>query len=630
MYKIGDGKTVVPDAGTFDDTNRFNPGNFTGGFNIIDGVPKNAEVAGFYLKNYTNYATNIESILIALRDEIIAKTKLDLNHFWALTPDLFKEYNQIFELPHKEIFRDFLSDKIANYINDISAEKISVLRNLERNTAKMGAFVNGLSIILDGYDIKTDPTRTYFYEVIPNEYKLSGDPKTLFGYEPYYEYKMLSFDNYQILSFTDIRDVIYDVDLNFGNKLRFLSLGNGIYFFKQISKDNKIKQISGNNYTFDNYLPESIAIKDYVSLSPTAPNFVVTTGVKLNTKVDKNGGLNGETTTLTVQPTGNEDKAGSYDENYKMKYTFEKLNYEFFDFSNKNLDIMLNDNYMKRDFDMDIKYDNDKDFYYQANQNGSLLLFYNGTRKKLVNIPISYYTLNVDSVTNTPSELILNDINQFITYDFTITKEFVEDSAKSGLTNVIGAKIEMSGLIDLFFIKVLSSLTDADKAEILAKIKEPGNEPKKGISSNEKTKTKQIEQRYKKIETILNKVFIEIKTYVNQANSKLKPLHSNYIQNEELVLKKMNKILVDNESFVVNSPESIANKLIKGSVQDYTVVIKDTVEVKGSTLYNYTLFTNTRGLFNIISQSEEPEIIEKSDETEFSKYLKYDVGARTN
>jgi hypothetical protein len=125
-------------------------------------------------------------------------------------------------------------------------------------------------------------------------------------------------------------------------------------------------------------------------------------------------------------------------------------------------------------------------------------------------------------------------------------------------------------------------------------------------------------------------VFIEIKTYVNQANSKLKPLHSNYIQNEELVLKKMNKILVDNESLVVNSPESIANKLIKGSVQDYTVVIKDTVEVKGSTLYNYTLFTNTRGLFNIISQSEEPEIIEKSDETEFSKYLKYDVGARTN
>jgi hypothetical protein len=34
------------------------------------------------------------------------------------------------------------------------------------------------------------------------------------------------------------------------------------------------------------------------------------------------------------------------------------------------------------------------------------------------------------------------------------------------------------------------------------------------------------------------------------------------------------------------------------------------------------LFTNTRGLFNITSQSEDPEIIEKATETEFNKYQK--------
>ncbi len=638
MYKIGDGQTLAPNGGTFDEITRFNPGNFTGGFNIIDDSAKNAEVAGFYLKNYTNYSINITSILSALSNEIEAKTMLDLNHFWNLMPDVFDDYQYHFETVHKEIFRKHLVGKITDYINNVSAEKNETLRDLETNNAKMGAIINGLSVILDGYDIKTDPTRTYFYEVIPNEYKLSGDPKTLFGYEPYYEYKMLSFDNYQILSFTDVRDVIYDSELNFGNKLRFLSLGNGTYFFKQVSKDNKIKQISGNNYTFDNYLPESIAIKDYVSLSPTAPNFVVTTGLTLNTKVDKNGNLNGETTTLTIQPTGSEDIAGSYSEHYKMKYTFEKLNYEFFDFSNKNLDIMLNDNYMKRDFDLDINFDNDYDFLTQvvalssgATQDVIKLFYGGGGRDNLIRTPISYYTLNVGSVSGTTSESIINNINEFVDYNFTITNEFVKNSTKPKLTNLIGSTIKMSGLVDLLFIKALSSLTDTDKAEILAKIKEPANEPKKGIdTSNPKTKAKQIEQKYKKIETILNKVFIEIKTYVNQANAILKPLHSNYVQNEELVLKKMNKILVDNENLVVYTPELIANKLIKGSVQDYTVVIKDTVEVKGSTLYNYTLFTNTRGLFNIISQSEEPEIIEKSDETEFSKYLKYDVGPRTN
>ena len=54
----------------------------------------------------------------------------------------------------------------------------------------------------------------------------------------------------------------------------------------------------------------------------------------LNTKVDKKGALGGQTTTLSVQPSGSESIKGSFQENYRMKYTFEKLNYEFFEFSN--------------------------------------------------------------------------------------------------------------------------------------------------------------------------------------------------------------------------------------------------------------------------------------------------------
>jgi hypothetical protein len=682
MYKIGDGKSVVPNNGTFDESGgRFNPGNFTGGFKL-DGSKKEAEVAGFYLKNYTNYSNNIESILRALRDEIIVKTKLDLNHFWALSPNLFKEYNELFETPHKQILRNYLSEKIANYVNDISAEKINLLRDLEFNNAKMGSLINGLSIVLDGYDIKTDETRTYRYEVIPNDYELTTDPKTLFGYEPYFEYKTLSFNNFQIVNFTDVRKIIYDSELNvlsplnpMSNKLKFLSLGNGTYFFKQISKDNKIKNISGSDYTFDNNLPESIAIKNNVSLSPIfSPNFVVTDGVMLNTKVDKKGVLGGQTTTLSVQPSGSENIKGSYQENYRMKYTFEKLNYEFFDFSNKNLDIMLNDNYIKRDFDMDIIFDENFAFYTQlleidennvvtpltfsqfldANsilltegeeqiinqqyenyllsiKNPSVIdLFYNGINKNLKNIPISYYMLNLESVSGTTTAATISEINQFIEYKFVITKEFVENSAKSGLTSVIGSEINMSGLIDLFFIKPLFLLKDSDKNEILKQIKAPGNEPKKGISGNDKTKARQIEQKYKKIESTLNKIFIEIKNYVNQVNTKVLPLHTKYVENEEFVVKNINKILVDNENLVVYDPQFIAERLLKGGVEDYTVTIKDTTEIMTDVINNYITFTNTRGLFNITSQSEDPEVVETTNETEFNKYLKYDVGPRTN
>jgi hypothetical protein len=621
LYKIGDGKTVVPNNGTFDEGGgRFNPGNFTGGFDL-NGNKINAEVAGFYLKNYSDYSINIQSILRELTAEMSTKTKLDLNHFWVFEPSVFKDYIEFFDQTHKDIFRTYLVDKITEYINTISSEKISVLSNLDTNTAKMGTIVSGLSVILDGYDFKNDESRLYRYEVIPNEYELTTDAKTLFKYEPYYEYRTLSFNNFEILSFTDVRDVIYDRESSIENRLKFLSLGNGTYFFKQISKDDVIKELSGINYTFDNNLPESIAIKDYVSLSPTAPNFIVTDGITLNTKQDKNGSP-GQTTTLTVQPVGSEDEIGSFAENYKMKYTFEKLNYEFFDFSNKVLDVMLNDNYLKRDFDIDLIFDQNLDFAAQVTENDARPLFYSGSRSNLINIPISYYKINDESVSGTETSGDTKNINDFIKYDFTITKEFLADSTKPNLTNLIDTKIKMSGLIDLFFIGALSELNDSDKAKILERIKQI--KPNKGITGDKdsKSRTRQEEQRFKKIENVLNRIFTEIEIYVDAANKITQPLHTKYVKNEGDVLRKINKIIhdVDGEPFLFE-PQIVVNNLIKGGVKDYTVVIKDTVETLTSAMNNHYIFTNTRSLFNIISQSEQPEVIE----TNVPKWSKDDI-----
>jgi hypothetical protein len=619
MYKIGDGKTVVPNSGNFDDTNRFNPGYLTGGY--IDGTKKNAEVAGFYLKNYTNYNQNIRSILESLGKEMEVKLKLDLAHFWHYSVNskkVFNEYIQLFETPHKDVFANYLVNKLVEYTSGVATDKTELVSDLEKNTVKLGSLLNSLSVILDGYDIKKDETKNFYYEVIPNETKLSTPIETLFGYNPYYEYRTLSFNNYQLLSLADVRDVIYDREIDYASKLKFLSLGNGTYFFKQITRDNTIKQISGNDYTYNNYLPESTDLSgsNIVSISK---NFLLPTGVTLNTKYNKIGGL-GFTTVLTAQPGVGEDTTGSFEEYYPMTYTFEKLNYEVFDFSNKALDIMLNDNFMKKDFDMDIKFNESLDFTKQIVDFGATRLFYSGKNTELFNIPISYYTLNPDSVAGTPTSAIIQNINTFVDYNFTISQKFVERSTKPDLTNLIGQNVKLSGLIDLLFIKVFSTLTDADKAEIFNRLRAIA--PTSGITGGDKAKAKQIEDRFKKMETTLNLIFNLIKTYVTDATAAMKPLHEKYVENELNTIKKINKILVNAETDSINSPEAIANSLLKGDVNDYTLVIKDTASVKGSSLTNYITFTNTRGLFNIISQSENPEVIEQATETEFNKYLK--------
>ena len=62
--------------------------------------------------------------------------------------------------------------------------------------------------------------------------------------------------------------------------------------------------------------------------------------------------------------------------------------------------------------------------------------------------------------------------------------------------------------------------------------------------------------------------------------------------------------------------------LIRGTRPDYTLVLKDTVDVKKSVLDNYKIFTKYRNVFNIINQSEVPEVVEQATETELSKYNK--------
>jgi hypothetical protein len=396
-------------------------------------------------------------------------------------------------------------------------------------------------------------------------------------------------------------------------------LGNGNYFFKQISKDPEIIKIAtGTSFNFSNYLVESDSIKsNTVITGATTPNFVFGgTGITLNDKFDKNL-QSGITTTLTIQPGVGEDTTGTYAEFYPMTYTFEKINYEFFDFTNKALDIMINDNFMNKSFDFDITYIDSYEFKSQITSltgatpgqiiDASVLF------PAIKNTRIEYYTLNPLSVSGQTTFNMITNINTFITYDYKIPKQLVDPLINTGspaniliLTGVTNQIIKNTGLIDLLFLGFFDELTTLDKAEILNRIKLI--EPRLNIDGDSpKRKEKQIEARYKQIENILNNIFNAITKYKTEALKLLTPINTEYTKNYNNVLKSVNKIITDIESESELTPQIFIDNLIKGTIEDYTLTIKDTENIKDSVENNYKTFTSLKALFNITTQSEEPE-----------------------
>ena len=639
LFKIGDGKTLVTQTGIFGENNRLDPGNLTGG-KILD--PKSAEVAGFYFKDYSHSYENINTILNSLRAEMSAKIKLDLLHFWHFDDtskatyvnyltyfdssyrDIFTDYLKFFDSAHKNIFTDYLRNKFINYSFTFGDKIVESIGDIERNTAKLGTLMSGLSTIFDGYDVRGNGTSIETFEVIPNEYKLKTEAKQLFGYDPYAEYKTSSLNEYKTITLKDVRDYIYNRENTNADKIKFLSLGNGNYFFKQISKDVEVIKIAtGTSFNFNNYLVESNSIKtNTVITGGTAPNFVLgTTGITLNNIFDKNL-QTGSTTTVTIQPGVGEDKTGTYGEYYPMTYTFEKINYEFFDFTNKALDIMINDSFINKSFDLDITYIDSYEFKTQITSltgatsgqtiNASPLF------PKIENTRIEYYVLDPLSVSGQTTFNMITNINTFITYDYKISKQLVDIYVGTGspdnikiLTGATNQIIKNTGLIDLLFLGFFDELTSSDKTEILRRIKE--EEPRFSINDNSpKTREKLRETKYKQIENVLNSIFDAITKYKNEAKKLLSPINKDYTTNYNSVLKTVNKIITNTESETELTPQIFVDNLIRGSVDDYTLTIKDTKKIKESVENNYKTFTSLKALFNITSESEAPEIQENN------------------
>ena len=76
LFKVGNGKTLTSDNGLFNDSDRYNPGNLTGG------DKKDAEIVGIYLKDYISVEPKIKDKIDEYTNQMINKINFDLSHFW--------------------------------------------------------------------------------------------------------------------------------------------------------------------------------------------------------------------------------------------------------------------------------------------------------------------------------------------------------------------------------------------------------------------------------------------------------------------------------------------------------------------------------------------------------------------
>ena len=67
----------------------------------------------------------------------------------------------------------------------------TILTSAEENTAKFGVLLSALSVVTEGYDLRTNETKIERFEVIPNEFKLTNSAEMCFGYDPYQKYQKM-------------------------------------------------------------------------------------------------------------------------------------------------------------------------------------------------------------------------------------------------------------------------------------------------------------------------------------------------------------------------------------------------------------------------------------------------------
>jgi len=554
LFKVGNGKTLTSDNGLFNDSDRYNPGNLTGG------DKKDAEIVGIYLKDYISVEPKIKDKIDEYTNQMINKINFDLSHFWFYKEKqkVYEKYMETFEEPQKEIFRNWLIDKIKTYSQNIYAKKITQTIGIMSETDRFITLLNGVSMITSGYDIKPNPNGLDYFEVIPNNKKLSQNIDKIFGYNPYNEYKYVKDSLYILNTYDNIKNIIDNKETD------YFSLGNGLYYFKQVSSHIRNISIIPEDYTKDVNLPEILKLNGTTGLTQ---NIGFSTGVTLNE--EKNITLN---------------SINAYEDiDYEMQYVFEKINYELLDFSNKTLNVMSNDTFNNSKI---IIKQIDASSVYNKLSGDNFEYYFNS----------SNYIKPIEDFKN--NNIHYYDIDSSIQFTDYVVK-FKGYKFNDGIPDDI--PIILSGIIDLFFIEVFKNLNKENDLPILLDMIKKGPAPTRNVSADSKKRDKDIEQRFKQMEKTLNIIFEEIKNYCTDMISKLNELKDIIDNDNQTSIININNML-DNNLQKYYDVNTTVKSLIKGTEDDYTLTLKQTKDIPLSVKNNYKSFTNKRDLFTIITE----------------------------
>jgi hypothetical protein len=696
MFKVGDGLGLpynfkaLTGATNNGRSTKYFQGSFTNGYtNYFDGV---SETGGIFFKESSTSQKIYESIMDNFALEFKTKIRLNLLPIWDVKYDTnhntFDGFNTKLDDVHRIMFRTYLGNLFDSYYSGLKSNNEETTNTINDKIAKMSVILSGLSLPLYGYDARyTEDGRAQLYEVVPNAKKVKTavtDAK-IFGYNPYDQYKKLNISGGEIINFSDVNTIFQNTNSGSWNGLTaptlmdYIGLGNGLYFFKQLTNEcvsgttnnpfpsstiendtNVMKEyvrnmeflqkVFGyttlndlpNQYSFKNCLPKAVAFSNSPAVTSSLYNYYFETPFSFNPNefgTSPSARLLETTadnliTRLADGTVGNTINNSFTTGNYEMKYTWEKLNYEMLEFSNRTLDLMLSDDLETKLNDVDFTFTPNLSFDTQLNSltgttieggvTGSTvpkLLFYYGDNKKPNQYltDVNYYLFNQDNpnITGTDLVAILTKLNDLLKYKFTINEFFISslpDNNKAALSGstVNGGSvdtIELTAMHELLFMEFMVNLNNDKnihieelKKQFLESISIPAN-----IKDKPKKVEKYVEQKTKAIEGVIKDIFNLISNFVIEFDSSVSDLYFYNMGIKNQTIKKINKnVFGGAENEYLMSSDEMKNKLIKGGPEDYTLTMRETSKLDNNIVRNLKLFTKYKSdpIINITSVLE--------------------------
>ena len=607
--------------------NTHNPGDFTEGQFI--GSFMESDVANFYVKNPVNNFYNFNQLNTYLQNEMNNKINSDILKFMFTSggeydgsSNLFNRYTSLLDDVYKVKWRSFLTGKLDTFIKNKTID-VGTQLNVDQNVLdNVHTSLAGVSAVLMGYDARLNTSKQgyEYFTVIPNERMVETQPEDsrIFGYDPFksylsiYEGDPASYNfSSLVLDLKNVKSLVLNGTTSQDNFKSFYKLGNGMYFFRQISRNSTIINMIPNSSAFDSniVLLKSLAFDNNIDTTSDVINYIMSSISSTTILFDPTTIISSGEYLSQLKQLNNQGLQFKY----KLAFNFEKLSHEFLEFTNKNLGLILSDNIgqlnNKDATNIDFARNNNFELRKQISDGlggatpANIKTF---ILDSFIKNPILYFTGTTTNNNNTTITNIINNLNNMMIYKFTFTQA-LSDQIKSNaqladltaittaINNVLGSTFNVSAFSEVFFLDFFEDLI-ANKEANLAQIQsEVGAiKPKKGIVNlTGNAKTSAENKRISDVKQIFEDIFDEIESFVDAAKEILDPLADDFNTNttEKLVG------YMDNVFGITSSqqPEIIVeNYLMKGGDGDYTVNVRQSNEIPPQALENIQVYMSNR------------------------------------